>query len=125
MNHHFLDPSSLEFPLFLSYNVFDNPALPFDVDAIFGEIGALIWVNDAQDDYLEAVQSHASMPLSSIYNIQRDITIRIQDELSDQGVENAPVYFHLTSSSDHWMLSPLPVPLLTPAKYMELRTLGK
>ncbi len=25
------------------------------MDAIFGEIGALIWVIDAQDDYLEAV----------------------------------------------------------------------
>ena len=27
----------------------------FDVDAIFGEIGALIWVIDAQDDYVEAI----------------------------------------------------------------------
>lgn len=96
----------------------------FDMDAIFGEIGALIWVIDAQDDYLEAVarlnstiailQSrypninievfiHKVDGLSDDYklDIQRDITIRIQDELSDQGYENAPVTFHLTSIYNH------------------------
>ena len=34
-------------------DIFENPS--FDIDAMFGEIGALIWVIDAQDDYLEAV----------------------------------------------------------------------
>ncbi|EGZ71612.1 hypothetical protein NEUTE2DRAFT_166643 [Neurospora tetrasperma FGSC 2509] len=105
-------------------DVFDNPAFPFDMDAIFGEIGALIWVIDAQDDYLEAVARlnatilhlqrsyqhinievfiHKVDGLSDDYklDIQRDITIRIQDELSDQGVENAPVNFHLTSIYNH------------------------
>ncbi|KAL1839112.1 hypothetical protein VTJ49DRAFT_1843 [Mycothermus thermophilus] len=105
-------------------DIFDNPNLTFDMDAIFGEIGALIWVIDAQDDYLESVARlnstifhlYRSYPhinievfihkvdgLSDDYrlDIQRDITIHIQDELSDQGVENAPVNFHLTSIYNH------------------------
>ena len=103
-------------------DVFENPG--FDMDAIFGEIGALIWVIDAQDDYLEAVARlnatiltlqgsypninievfiHKVDGLSDDYklDIQRDITIRIQDELSDNGFENAPVTFHLTSIYNH------------------------
>lgn len=99
-------------------DIFDNPN--YDMDAIFGEIGALIWVIDAQDDYIEAVARlnatilelqrsysninievfiHKVDGLSDDYklDIQRDITIRIQDELSDYGFENAPVTFHLTS----------------------------
>ncbi|KXX78027.1 GTP-binding protein gtr2 [Madurella mycetomatis] len=105
-------------------DIFDNPNVTFDMDAIFGEIGALIWVIDAQDDYLEAVcrlnstilHLQRSYPhinievfihkvdgLSDDYrlDIQRDVTIRIQDELSDQGIENAPVNFHLTSIYNH------------------------
>jgi Ras-related GTP-binding protein C/D len=103
-------------------DVFEDPN--FDMDAIFGEIGALIWVIDAQDDYLEAVarlnatilhlQSnyphinievfiHKVDGLSDDYklDIQRDVTIRIQDELSDQGVENAAVTFYQTSIYNH------------------------
>ncbi|KAK7711465.1 GTP-binding protein gtr2 [Diaporthe eres] len=98
--------------------------MAFDIDAVFGEIGALIWVIDAQDDYLEAVSRlngtilylqrnypsinievfiHKVDGLSDDYklDIQRDITIRIQDELSDEGFENAPVTFHLTSIYNH------------------------
>ncbi len=104
--------------------VFENPNVTFDIDAIFGEIGALIWVIDAQDDYLESVARlnntilhiqrsyphinievfiHKVDGLSDDYklDIQRDVTIRIQDELSDQGIENAPVNFHLTSIYNH------------------------
>jgi len=96
----------------------------FDLDAIFGEIGALIWVIDAQDDYLEAINRlnstilnlqpsypnvnievfiHKVDGLSDDYklDIQRDIMQRIQDELSDHGVENAPINFHLTSIYNH------------------------
>lgn len=103
-------------------DIFENPG--FDMEAIFGEIGALIWVIDAQDDYLEAVARlnstilslqrtypninievfiHKVDGLSDDYklDIQRDITIRIQDELSDHGCENAPVTFHLTSIYNH------------------------
>lgn len=103
-------------------DIFENPS--FDIDAMFGEIGALIWVIDAQDDYLEAVARlnvtilnlqrsypnikievfiHKVDGLSDDYklDIQRDITIRIQDELSDHGIDNAPVTFHLTSIYNH------------------------
>lgn len=109
-----------DFPGQIDY--FDSPN--FDMDAIFGEIGALIWVIDAQDDYMEAVSRlnqtiinlqrhypninievfiHKVDGLSDDYrlDIERDITIRIQDELSDQGFENAPVRFHLTSIYNH------------------------
>lgn len=116
----FMDFQVWDFPG--QIDIFDNPA--FDVDAIFGEVGALIWVIDAQDDYLEAVARLNSTILhlqrsyphiiievfihkvDSItddfkFDVQRDVTIRIQDELSDQGVENAPVSFYLTSIYNH------------------------
>jgi Ras-related GTP-binding protein C/D len=103
-------------------DVFENP--DFDMDAIFGEIGALIWVIDAQDEYLESLARltttiltlqrtypainievfiHKVDSLSDEYklDVQRDITIRIQDDLSDHGFENAPITFHLTSIYNH------------------------
>jgi len=116
----FMDFQVWDFPG--QIDIFDNPT--FDIDAMFGEIGALIWVIDAQDDYLEAVarlnvtilnlqRSYPSIKievfihkvdgLSDDYklDIQRDIQIRIQDELSDNGFENASVTFHLTSIYNH------------------------
>lgn len=116
----FMDFQVWDFPGQIDF--LDNPN--FDIDAVFGEIGALIWVIDAQDDYLEAVSRlnatilylqrnypsinievfiHKVDGLSDDYklDIQRDITIRIQDELSDEGFENAPVTFHLTSIYNH------------------------
>ncbi|KAH9210863.1 small monomeric GTPase [Leptodontidium sp. 2 PMI_412] len=115
---------------FMDFQVWDFPGQvdfmdpSFDLDAIFGEIGALIWVIDAQDDYLEAINRlnstilnlqpsypnvnievfiHKVDGLSDDYklDIQRDITQRIQDELSDHGIENAPINFHLTSIYNH------------------------
>lgn len=96
----------------------------FDVESIFGGLGALIWVIDAQDEYRYAVNRlnatilylQHSYPLINIevfihkvdglsedykLDIQRDIIQRIQDELSDAGYENTPVSFHLTSIYDH------------------------
>ncbi|CAJ2506851.1 Uu.00g080370.m01.CDS01 [Anthostomella pinea] len=116
----FMDFQVWDFPG--QIDIFENPT--FDIDAMFGEIGALIWVIDAQDDYMEAVARlnvtilnlqrsypnikievfiHKVDGLSDDYklDIQRDITIRIQDELSDHGFENAPVTFHLTSIYNH------------------------
>lgn len=116
----FMDFQVWDFPG--QIDIFENPN--YDIDAIFSEIGALIWVIDAQDDYLEAVARlnatiltlqrtypninievfiHKVDGLSDDYklDIQRDITIRIQDELSDHGIENAPVTFHLTSIYNH------------------------
>ncbi|KAM3068864.1 GTP-binding protein gtr2 [Clarireedia jacksonii] len=115
---------------FMDFQVWDFPGQvdfldpQFDLEAIFGEIGALIWVIDAQDDYLEAINRlnstilnlqptfpninvevfiHKVDGLSDDYklDIQRDIMQRIQDELSDHGFENAPVSFHLTSIYNH------------------------
>ncbi|KAF2266414.1 hypothetical protein CC78DRAFT_531534 [Lojkania enalia] len=108
-----------DFPGHLDY--FD-PA--FDVDNIFEEIGALIWVIDAQDEYLDAImrlnttilnlqQSYPNINvevfvhkvdgLSEDYKSDtfRDIIQRVQDELSDAGYENAPVSFYQTSIYDH------------------------
>ena len=34
-------------------------------------------------------------------DIQHDVTVRIQDELSDRGIENVPVNLHLTTIFDH------------------------
>jgi Ras-related GTP-binding protein C/D len=96
----------------------------FDASEIFSEIGTLIWVIDAQDDYFEAVarlnatilnlQStypaifvnvfvHKVDGLSDDYRLEtyQDIIHRVQDELMDAGYENAPVYFYQTSIYDH------------------------
>jgi Ras-related GTP-binding protein C/D len=108
-----------DFPGHLDY--FD-PA--FEQAEIFSEIGALIWVIDAQDEYLDAIQRlnatilhlqqtypainvevfvHKVDGLSDDYRVDtfRDIVQRVQDELLDHGVETAPVHFHQTSIYDH------------------------
>jgi len=108
-----------DFPGHLNY--FD-PA--FDSAEIFSEIGALVWVIDAQDEYLDAISRlnatilnlqttypainvevfvHKVDGLSDDYRSDtfRDIVQRVQDELSDAGVENAPVSFYQTSIYDH------------------------
>jgi len=117
--HSFMDFQVWDFPGHLD---FFDPA--FDIDNIFGEIGALIWVIDAQDEYLDAInrlnatilnlqQSYPSINvevfihkvdgLSEDYKADtfRDVIQRIQDELSDAGYENAPVSFYQTSIYDH------------------------
>lgn len=96
----------------------------FDAESIFGGLGALIWVIDAQDDYRDAIdglnatilrlqQSYPSINIEVFvhkvdglsddykFDVQRDIIQRIQDELSDAGYENTPVSYHLTSIYDH------------------------
>ena len=117
--HSFMDFQVWDFPGHLNY--FD-PA--FDSTEIFSEIGALIWVIDAQDEYLDAISRlnatilnlqttypainvevfvHKVDGLSDDYRSDtfRDIVQRVQDELSDAGVENAPVSFYQTSIYDH------------------------
>lgn len=112
----FMDFQVWDFPG--QIDVVNNPA--YDMEAIFGEIGALIWVIDAQAEYLDAVASlnitilelQRTFPNINIevfihkvdgisedfkHDIQRDIQCRVQDELSDNGIENAPISFHLTS----------------------------
>ncbi|RKO96059.1 hypothetical protein CAUPRSCDRAFT_8555, partial [Caulochytrium protostelioides] len=101
---------------------FMNPA--FDAQAIFGRCGALVFVIDAQDDYLEALQrmfvtvtrAHSVNPqvsfevfihkvdgLSDDHKIdtQRDIHQRITDGLADIGLDNVHLSFYLTSIYDH------------------------
>jgi Ras-related GTP-binding protein C/D len=96
----------------------------FDLEDIFGGIGAMIWVLDAQDEYHDALNDltatalHVQQAYPSInievfihkvdglsddykFETQRDITQRIQDELADAGYENTPVSIHLTSIYDH------------------------
>ena len=115
---------------FMDFQVWDFPGqidffdATFDFENIFGEQGALIWVIDAQDDYLESLgRLHATIiqiqrhypcinvevfihkvdGLSDDYKIdtQRDIVQRTQDELSDAGFDNVQISYHLTSIYDH------------------------
>jgi Ras-related GTP-binding protein C/D len=114
---------------FMDFQVWDFPGQldyfdpTFDPDSIFGEIGALIWVIDAQDDYLDAIarlnatimnlqQSYPAInvevfihkvdALAPDYRSEtfQDIVQRISDELSDAGYENAPVNYYMTSIYD-------------------------
>ncbi|KAK4989513.1 GTP-binding protein gtr2 [Elasticomyces elasticus] len=117
--HSFMDFQVAELPGHLDYF---NPE--FDQASIFGDIGALIWVIDAQDEYLDAINQLNStiIYLSTTYpaiNIEifvhkvdglsedykndtfRDIIQRVQDELSDAGYENPPVSFYQTSIYNH------------------------
>lgn len=96
----------------------------FDLEEIFGSHGALVWVIDAQDDYLESVSRlnrtiltvqqyypninievfiHKVDGLSEEYRTDtfQDIVQLISDELSDAGYENAPVHYYLTSIYDY------------------------
>lgn len=96
----------------------------FDLESIFGSIGALVWVIDAQDDYLESVVRlnrtilivlqyypninievfiHKVDALADEFRTEvfQDIVQRISDELSDAGYENAPVHYYLTSIYDY------------------------
>ncbi|KAK4457474.1 hypothetical protein QBC42DRAFT_188519 [Cladorrhinum samala] len=105
-------------------DIFNNPSYSFDLDAIFGEVGALIWVIDALDDYSESISRlnmtvvhlqrsyphitievlvHKVDSLTEDYRgeIVREVELRTLDELGDLGVENAPISFHLTSIYNH------------------------
>ncbi|KAL7272861.1 GTP-binding protein gtr2 [Rhizina undulata] len=115
---------------FMDFQVWDFPGqldfldATFDVDHLFGELGALIWVIDAQDEYLDPLSRlhrtivaitrsypninievfiHKVDGLSDDYKLdtQRDIMQRTQDELSDNGLDNVQVSYHLTSIYDH------------------------
>ncbi|QSL65209.1 hypothetical protein MERGE_002516 [Pneumocystis wakefieldiae] len=115
---------------FIDFQVWDFPGQidffdsTFDLEAIFGEVGALIFVVDAQDEYLEALSKlhititkalavnpninievfiHKVDVLSDDYKIdtQRDIQQRVLDELLDSGFDNVSISFHLTSIFDY------------------------
>ncbi|GAD99181.1 GTP-binding protein GTR2 [Paecilomyces variotii No. 5] len=117
--HSFMDFQVWDFPGQLEYL---EPS--FDLEDIFGSLGALVWVIDAQDDYLDSVARlnrtiltvqqyypninievfiHKVDGLSDEYRTDtfQDIVQRISDELSDAGYENAPVHYYLTSIYDY------------------------
>ena len=96
----------------------------FDSSDIFSEIGALVWVIDAQDDYsdslvrltttilnLKATFPHINVEvfvhkIDSLNDefktdIFQDIVQRVGDELNDQGYLNPNVNYHLTSIYDY------------------------
>ena len=96
----------------------------FDADRIFGGVGAMIWVLDAVDNYMEPVgrltetilhlqQSYPDIKYTVfIHKIDsltedfrddtvRDITQRITDDLFDAGLENPPISYYGTSIYDH------------------------
>lgn len=115
---------------FIDFQVWDFPGQidffdsSFDAESIFGDVGALIFVIDAQDEYVEALQKlhvtirkavstnpninievflHKIDGLSDDYKIevQSDVQQRTMDELTDIGMENVVLSFHLTSIFDH------------------------
>ncbi|KAE8163855.1 Gtr1/RagA G protein conserved region-domain-containing protein [Aspergillus tamarii] len=117
--HSFMDFQVWDFPGQLEYL---EPS--FDLEDIFGSLGALVWVIDAQDDYLDSVARlnrtiltvqqyypninievfiHKVDGLSEEYRTDtfQDIVQLISDELSDAGYENAPVHYYLTSIYDY------------------------
>lgn len=112
----------------MNFNVVELPGhidyLNAEADSVFRDKGAVIWVIDAQDQYLLTLQNltdaitylgqrypainievfvHKVDGLSDEYRNDtfRDIRQRIQDELSDLGYDNAPVSFYQTSIYDH------------------------
>ena len=101
---------------------FFDPA--FDSEMIFGGCGALVFVIDAQDDYIEAL-SKLHMTVTKAYKVnpsisfevfihkvdglsdehkmeaQRDIQQRASDELADAHLDQIRLSFYLTSIYDH------------------------
>ena len=96
----------------------------FDAESIFGGVGAMIWVLDAVDNYMEPVGrlTETILHLQHSYpdikytvfihkvdsltedfrdDTVRDITQRITDDLFDAGLENPPISYYGTSIYDH------------------------
>lgn len=115
---------------FIDFQVWDFPGQvdffdpTFDSDAIFGEVGALVYIVDAQDDYTESLSKlhdtlvrayhvnpdlyfevfvHKVDGLSDDYKVDltRDIQQRVMDELADVGLDNLIMAFYPTSIYDH------------------------
>nr|CAG4651933.1 EOG090X08AZ [Triops cancriformis] len=115
---------------FVQFQIWDFPGQmdffdpTFDSVMIFGTCGAIVFVIDAQDDYVDAlVKLHQTVTkaykvnpairfevfihkvdgLSDDHKIetQRDIHQRANDDLIDAGYENVNLSFYLTSIYDH------------------------
>lgn len=115
---------------FIQFQIWDFPGQidffdpNFDSDMIFGGCGALVFVIDAQDDYMDALNKlHLTVTKAFKVNqnvkfevfihkvdgltednkmeTQRDIHQRANDDLTDSGYEQIHLSFHLTSIYDH------------------------
>eukprot|EP00066_Takifugu_rubripes_P010022 XP_003977484.1 PREDICTED: ras-related GTP-binding protein D-like isoform X1 [Takifugu rubripes] len=115
---------------FVSFQIWDFPGQidffdpTFDYEMIFRGTGALIFVIDSQDDYVEAV-SRLHLTVTRAYKVntninfevfihkvdglsddhkiqkQRDIHRRANDDLVDAGLQSINLSFYLTSIYDH------------------------
>lgn len=115
---------------FVHFQIWDFPGQidycdsNFDADSIFRGCGALIFVIDARDDYIEAL-GKLNETVITAYKIcprikfevfihkvdginddlkmetQRDIHQKATDDLREAGFEKIPLSFHLTSIFDH------------------------
>ncbi|KAH3901778.1 probable GTP-binding protein GTR2 [Saccharomycodes ludwigii] len=114
-----IDLSVMELPGQLNY--FEPN---YDSERLFQNVGALVYVIDSQDEYLNAL-ANLSMIIEYAYKVnpkinievlihkvdglsedfkldtQRDIMQRIGDELLDLGLEGVSISFYLTSIFDH------------------------
>lgn len=123
-------PTTEQFSLLIDLSVMELPGQlnyfepNYDSERLFSSVGALVYVIDSQDEYLNALTNlsiiieyaykvnpkinievliHKIDGLSEDYRIdaQRDIMQRIGDELLDLGLEGVQVSFYLTSIFDH------------------------
>ncbi|XP_065218861.1 ras-related GTP-binding protein C isoform X2 [Planococcus citri] len=115
---------------FVDFELWDLPGQidsvdpSFEPDVVFGVRGALIFVIDAQDDYVDALNKLIAT-VTKAYKIntnirfevfihkvdgltednkietQRDIHQRAIDDLNDSGLDQLQLNFHLTSIYDH------------------------
>ncbi|KAF5892567.1 ras-related GTP-binding protein C, partial [Clarias magur] len=115
---------------FVHFQIWDFPGQvdfldpAFDYQMIFRGTGALIFVIDAQDDYMEAL-GRLHLTVSCAYRVnprinfevfvhkvdglsddhkietQRDIHQRANDDLADAGLDKLHLSFYLTSIYDH------------------------
>ena len=115
---------------FMDFQVWDLPGQidyldpDFDAESIFGGVGAMIWVLDAIDNYMEPVSrlTDTILHLQHTYpgikysvfihkvdsltedfrdDTMRDVRQRITDDLYDAGLENPPITYYGTSIYDH------------------------
>ncbi|CAB3376707.1 Hypothetical predicted protein [Cloeon dipterum] len=98
---------------FVQFQIWDFPGQidffdpNFDSDMIFGGCGALVFVIDAQDDYIEALaklhQTVTKDGLSDDFKMetQRDIHQRASENLAELGYDQIHLSFHQTSIYDH------------------------
>ncbi|KAL8777176.1 MAG: hypothetical protein Q9213_007977 [Squamulea squamosa] len=126
----YIIPHFTQYAQFMDFQIWDLPgqidylSSSFDSTSIFSNVGGIIWVIDAQDNYLEPISRFTSavVTLTDLYpsirysvfihktdsltedyreDTIRDVMQKISDELFDEGLENPPVNYFPTSIYDH------------------------